>query len=81
MPLNSMKIGYICKINSLFTDMPFFFMILAFMKTLKSENNWGIRIIYRIFVEKIITDSCVYHNLQQSVNRLTGIDFMIDSCR
>lgn len=81
MPLNSMKIGYICKINSLFTDMPFFFMILAFMKTLKSKNNWGIRIIYRIFVENVIADSCAYNNLQQSVNRLTGIGFMTDSCQ
>lgn len=61
--------------------MPFFFMILASMNTLKSGNNWGIRIIYRIFVENVITDSCVYHNLQQSVNRLTGIGFMTDSCQ
>ncbi|WP_308778470.1 hypothetical protein [uncultured Bacteroides sp.] len=51
------------------------------MKTLKSKNNWGIRIIYRIFVENVITDSCVYHNLQQSVNGLTGIGFMTDSCQ
>lgn len=56
-------------------------MILASMKTLKSGNNWGIRIIYRIFVENIIADSCVYNNLQQSVNRLTGIGFMTDSCQ
>lgn len=80
MLLNSMKIGYICKINS-FLPICRFFMILASMKVLKSGNCRRIRIIYRIFVENVIVDSCVYHNLQQSVNRLTGIGFMIDSCR
>lgn len=80
MPLNSMKIGYICKINS-FCRYAVFFMILASMKVLKSGNCRGIRIIYRIFVENVIADSCVYHNLQQSVNRLTGVGFMIDSCQ